>query len=210
MDIEVIDSLKTCQYFKKGETIFEEGNYPHGIYCINSSKVKITQTGVDGREHIIHLCTDGDVMGYRAILSGDKYSGSATAFENSSICFIPTSVFTTMVERDPKFAFKIITLLSHELKNAERHVTDIAEKSVKERLAQGLLLLQEIFGFESDDRTINIVMTREDIANMIGTARETAIRLLSELDKESIITLDGKKIKIIDQPRLLRLANILN
>ncbi len=210
MDLEVMDSAKTCQQFKKGETIFEEGTYPHGLYCISNGKVKVTQTGSDGREHIVHLSKDGDVMGYRAVLSGDKYSCSAVALENSSVCFIPTKVFVSMVEKDPKLAFKIIHLLSNELKVAERGITDIAQKSVKERLAQGLLLLKESYGFESDNATLNVAMTREDIANIVGTARETVIRLLFELDREGVIHLDGKKIKIVDQGKLLRLANIFD
>jgi CRP-like cAMP-binding protein len=210
MDIEVMDTSKTCQFFKKGQLIFEEGDYPHGLYCINTGKIKVTQTGIDGREHIVHLCKDGNVMGYRAVLSGDKYSCSSVALENSSVCFIPTKVFVSMVEKDPKLAFKIIHLFSNELKAAERNITDIAQKSVKERLAQGLLLLKESYGMESDNATLNIIMTREDIANVVGTVRETAIRLLFELEREGILALEGKKIKILDAPKLLRLANIID
>lgn len=208
IDMAEMNSSKTCQYFKKGETIFEEGAYPHGLYCINSGKIKVTQNGADGREHIVHLSKDGDVMGYRAVLSGDKYSCSAVALENSSVCFIPTKVFIAMVEKDPKLAFKIIHLFSNELKTAERSITDIAQKSVKERLAQGLLLLKESYGYESDNATLNIVLTREDIANIVGTARETVIRLLFDMDKEKVLELNGKKIKILDYSKLLRLANI--
>lgn len=205
-----MDSTKVCQFFKKGQPIFAEGAYPHGVYCINSGKVKVTQTGVDGREHIMHLAKDGDVMGYRAVLSGDKYSCSAVALENSSVCFISTKVFIAMVEKDPKLAFKIIHLFSNELKNAERNITDIAQKSVKERLAQGLLLLKESYGLESDNATLNIIMTREDIASIVGTARETVIRLLFELEREGILALNGKKIKMLDQSKLLRLANVID
>lgn len=206
--METIDGAKTCQSFKKGQIIFEEGAYPHGLYCVNHGKIKITQTGNDGREHIVHLIKDGDVMGFRAILGGDKYSGTAVALEDSSVCFIPTKVFVSLVEKDPKLAFKIIHLFSKELKIAERGITDIAQKTVKERLAQSLLLLKESYGLESDNQTISVVMTREDIANMVGTARETVIRMLFDLERENILVLDGKKIKIVDQPRLLRLANI--
>ncbi len=210
IDLQDLDTAKICQTFKKGQTIFEEGTYPHGLYCINSGKIKVTQTGVDGKEHIVHLSKDGDVMGYRAVLSGDKYSCSAIALETSSICFIPTKVFISMVEKDPKLAFKIINLFSNELKTAERNITNIAQKTVKERLAQGILLLKESYGLEADNLTLNIVMTREDIANIVGTARETVIRLLFEMDREGTIGLEGKKIKILDQNKLLRLANIFD
>jgi CRP/FNR family transcriptional regulator, polysaccharide utilization system transcription regulator len=155
------------------------------------------------------LVKGGDVMGYRALLSGDKYSCSAVALENSSICFIPTRVFVSMVEKDPKLAFKIINLFSNELKTAERNITDISRKSVKERLAQSLLLLKESYGLEDDNATINVVMTREDIASIVGTARETVIRLLFDLEREGLIVLEGKKIKIVNQSSLVRLANML-
>lgn len=210
IDLALLDSSKTCQTFKKGQTIFEEGNYPHGLYCVNTGKIKVTQTGIDGKEHIVHLSRNGDVMGYRAVLSGDKYSCSAVALDTSSVCFIPTKVFISMVEKDPKLAFKIIHLFSGELKTAERKITDIAQKSVKERLAQGILLLKESYGLEGDNATLNILMTREDIANIVGTARETVIRLLFELNREGVIALEGKKIKIVDLNKLLRLANIFD
>lgn len=210
VSMEAINTSKTCQHFKKGKAIFAEGAYPHGLYCINRGKVKVTQTGADGREHIVHLCKDGDILGYRALLGNDTYSASAAALEGSSICFIPTKVFLNLVEKDSRLAFKIIHLFSNELKIAERNSTDIAQKSVKERLGQALLLLKESYGLEADNMTLNVELTREDIANIVGTARETVIRLLFELDEEGIIALEGKKIKIIDQFKLLRLANIFD
>lgn len=209
-ETRVIDAQKTCSLYKKGQIIFEEDTYPHGLFCINSGKIKITQTGADGRDKIIHLAKDGDVMGYRAILSGDKYSCSATVIETSSVCFIPTDVFTGMVERNAKLAFKIIHLFSDELKAAERTITDLAQKSVKERLAQGLLLLKESYGYEEDGCTINITITREEIASIVGTARETATRLLGELSKEKSIELNGKKIKILNQQKLIQSANVFD
>src|SRR5581483_8464996 len=130
------------------------------------------QNGTDGKEHIMHLAKTGDVMGYRAILSGDKYSCSAVAMETSSVCFIPSNYFIGMVEKDARFAFKIIHLFSDELKTAEHSITDMAQKTVKERLAQSILLLKESYGFEPDGCTIDISITREEIASIVGTARE--------------------------------------
>lgn len=209
IDLEELDSLKGCYHFKKGETIFREGTYPHGLHCINSGKVKVTQAGADGKEHIVHLSKDGDLMGYRAVFGEDLYACSAVALEDSIICFVPTQVFIGMVTKNPKLVFKVMHLFSSELKIAERNITDIAQKSVKERLAQGLLLLKESFGFENDNATLNIAMTREDIANIVGTPRETVTRLLFELGREGVISLTGRKIKILDQLKLFRIANTL-
>jgi CRP-like cAMP-binding protein len=209
-ETRILDTAKTCTLYKKGQVIFEEDTYPHGLYCINNGKIKVSQTGADGREQIVHLAKDGDIMGYRAILSGDKYSCSATAIESSSICFIPTKVFTGMVEKNAKLAFKIIQLFSDELKTAERTITDLAQKSVKERLAQGILLLKESYGYENDGCTINVSITREEIASIVGTARETATRLLGELSKEKSIELIGKKIKILNHQKLVQSASLLD
>jgi len=208
--VKELDQAKRCMTFKKGQIIFEEDSYPHGLYCVNNGKIKLFQNGTDGKEHIMHLAKTGDVMGYRAILSGDKYSCSAVALENSSVCFIPSEVFIAMVEKNPKLAFKVIHLFSEELKNAEKAITDMAQKSVKERLAQGILLLKESYGFEPDGCTINVSVTREEIAGIVGTARETATRLLAELSKEKSIELTGKKIKILDQDALIRAANVFD
>ncbi len=208
-DTQSIEVSKSCMVYKKGNVIFEEGKYPHGLYCINNGKIKVTQVGADGKEQIIHLCKNGDVMGYRAILSGDKYSCSATAIEDSAICFIPKEVFTGLVEKNTMLATKIIKLFANELKVAEQAITDIAHKSVKERLAQGILLLKEFYGYEADGCTINVSITREELASIVGTARETATRLLSEFDKEKSIELQGKKIKILDLQKLVGKANVL-
>jgi CRP/FNR family transcriptional regulator len=200
---------KTCVVYKKGQSVFHEGSYPRGLYCVNSGKIKITQTGYDGKEHIIHLAKDADVMGYRAILSEDKYSCSAVALEESRLCFIPKDVFFSMVEKNSKVALQLIHLFSKELKEAEKKITR-TQQPVKERIAQGLLLLKERYGFENDGSTIDVSVTREEIANISGTTRETAIRALFELKEDKIIGLYGKKIKVLQQTELIRAANIFD
>ena len=204
----LMSSKKSCRIYKKGNEIFQEGTLPYGLFCINSGKVKLTQTGVDGKEQIIHLATNGDVMGFRALLGNDKYSCSAIALEDSTICFIPKEVFLPMVESNPKLAMKVIHLFSDMLKDTENNITAIAQRTVKERIAQGLLLLKERYGFEQDGSVINVTISREEIANIAGTSRETAIRTLFELQKENIIELEGKKIKISDYNALVKASNL--
>ena len=207
---EELNKAKCCRLFKKGQVIFDEGTYPHGLYCVNNGKIKIIQAGADGREQILHLAKNGDIMGYRALLSGDKYSCSAVAMEDSCLCFIPAGVFTGMVEHNARLALNIIRLFSDELKEAEKTITDIAQKTVKERLAQGILLLYRYYGTEADGKTINVQVTREEIADIVGTVRETVTRSLMEFDKEKIIKLEGKKIKILNHARLIATANVFD
>jgi CRP-like cAMP-binding protein len=195
---------------EKGGTVFQEGSYPGGLYCVDNGKIKIVQLGIDGKEQILHLAKNGDVMGYRAILSGDKYSCSAIALEDSALCFIPKEVFQSMVKDNSNIALHLIHLFSRELKDAERKITTIAQRPVKERLAQSILLLKESYGFEKDGMTIHIVITREEIANIAGTTRETAIRFLSEFNQDKIIELTGKKIKILQLKNLCEVANLFD
>jgi CRP-like cAMP-binding protein len=209
-DAEAMNATKNCIQYKKGQTIFEEGTYPHGLYCINAGKIKVTQTGPDGKEQILHLYKEGNIMGYAAILSGDTYSCSATALENSAICYIPVSVFSSLLKKDINLTAKIIHLFSAELKAAETTITNMAHTSVIERLAQSILLLKETYGCEKDGCTLSVSITREDLANMTGSAREVVTRLLSELAKDETIELVGKTIKILNRQKLIKTANASN
>ena len=206
-EIQHLSSVTRCILLKKGASVFMEGFYPRGLYYVNKGKIKITQMGVDGREQIIHLAKDTDVMGYRAILSGDRYSCSATVMEDASLYFIPKEAFFLLIEKNSKFALQVLQLFSKELKEAEKKITTIAQRPVKERIAQSLLLLCEYYGFEKDGCTLAIVITREEIANISGSTRETVIRALLEFQKDNIIALSGKEIKILQMEALRKAAN---
>jgi len=195
---------------KKGEVIFKEGCTPRGLYCVFSGKVKITQMGSGGKDQILHLAREGDILGYRAILGSDTYSCTATAIENTLLCYIPKEIFLPMVETKPKLALEIINLFSSELRIAEQQITRLTQKPVKERVAQGILLLVKNFGFEEGSNQINVNITREEIANIAGTTRETAIRVLYALNKNGVIQLNGKKIKVLNYGKLDHAANLLN
>src|ERR1035437_4174554 len=199
---------KSFNLYKKGQVVFYEGNQPQGLYCIYSGKVKIHKLGDDGKEQIVRLAKTGNVVGYRALLSMDNYYATATALENTLICFLPKSVYLHLLMHNPEFSMKTIKILSSDLKVAEQMVTNMAQKHVRERMAEVLLLLKEFFGLEEDMATINTVLTREDIGSIAGTTTETSIRVLSDFNKSKIIKLVGKKIKILNNKELLRIANI--
>jgi CRP/FNR family transcriptional regulator len=150
----------------------------------------------------------GDVLGYRALLSGDRYSASAVALEDTQICFIPKELFINVLKLDQGLAFEMMKLLSDELHKAEVKLTHLAQKPIRERLAETLLFIKETYGFEADGITLNVRLSREEIANLVGTATESAIRLLSEFKKDGIVELDGKKIKILRQKELIKTANL--
>ncbi len=199
--------MKICSSYKKGETIFRQGAYAAGVYCINAGKIKLSMMGDEGKEQIIRMAKPGDIIGYKALLSGEKYNATAIAIEDTNICFIPKEIFLVILQKDASLSFEMMKVLSNELKRAEEKITHLAQKQVRERMAETILFLKETYGLDKDDH-VNIQLSREEIANLVGTATETAIRLLSEFNKEHIIELSGKKIKILNHPKLVKTANL--
>jgi len=206
--LDMINLHKVCNVYKRGQVVFHEGSHPFGVYCISSGKVKLSHLGDDGKEQIIRLLKLGDITGYRALLSGDRYGASAIVLEDAHVCFIPKEIFIDVLKNDAGLAFEMMKLLSNELHRAELQLTHLAQKPVRERLAETLLFIKDTYGFEQDGITLNVRFSREEIANLVGTATESTIRLLSEFRKDGMVELDGKKIKILQQKELERTANL--
>lgn len=203
---EELNKRKSYHYYKKGLFIFYEGNEPDGLYCMYDGNVKISKIGDDGREQIVRLARPGSFLGYRALLCNDKYNASAIALEDTHVCFFPKDFYLELLSTKPDIVAQTIKLLTNDLRFAENMMMNMAQKHVKGRIAEALLMLEEMYGLNSKDQTINITFKREDIGNMAGTTTETSIRVISELSREKIIELIGKKIKIIDKAKLVSLA----
>ena len=199
-DIEGLNASKSCAFFKKNQPLFIEGSTPRGVYCINEGKVKIFARGEEGKEQIIHLASAGEVVGFRAMFSGEPYKVSASTLEESNVCFIGKSDFLNMVDSNPTLRNGIMKELSKELADRATFITNMAQKSVRERLAFSLLLLSGIYKEEM------INLSREDMANFVGTATETLIRLLKDFKDEELIATHARKVEILNQEGLLQLA----
>jgi CRP/FNR family transcriptional regulator len=207
-ELDILSHEKGCTFYKKGQVVFNPGAYPHGIYCVKEGKIKIFRLGDEGKEQIVRLAKGGDILGYRALLSGDRYSSGAEVLEDSKICFIPQKAFLNLIEGNGVLSMQLMKLLSQDLKNAEHKMIDLAQKPVRERVAEALLYLKSTYGLEEDGVTLSVSMSREDIANIVGTATETAIRLLSEFKNDQMIALHGKKISILNHEQLVKAANV--
>jgi CRP/FNR family transcriptional regulator, polysaccharide utilization system transcription regulator len=207
-ELDQLEADKGCMLYKKGQVVFSAGAYPHGLFCVKEGKIKIFRVGDEGKEQIVRLAKAGDILGYRALLSGDKYASSAEAIEESKICFVPSQTFLSILEGNGILSMHIMKLLSQDLKNAEHKMIDLAQKPVRERVAEALLYLKQTYGLAEDGKTINVTLSREDIANIVGTATETTIRLLSELKNDQVIGLNGKRISILNQQLLVKAANV--
>jgi len=199
--LDKISKLKSCVSFKKGQTILQEGARPQGVYCIHKGKLKLFKLGTEGKEQIMRFATAGDMVGYRSILSDEPISASISALDDTYCCYIPKSSFFQVIQDNPKFSLNVLKLSCQELGEAGKMITSLAQKNVKERLAEIFLILRATFG-EDEDGFVDIKLTREEIANMVGTATESAIRLISGLRAEGLIETKGRKVKIIDRVAL--------
>ena len=208
LEMNLLSTVKKCLVIKKGETVFVENTSPRFLFCIKSGKFKISRIGSDIKEQIVHLAQEGDVMGFRAILGDSKYNCTGISLEDSVICSIPKETFLSLVEGSPKLSTRVMQLLSEMLKETEIKLTVLGQNSVRDRLIHSLCLLIDKYGFESDGKTINLHIRRQEIANMAGTVRETATRILYDLENEKIIKLKEKKITILDYSQLLNHSNI--
>ena len=212
-DIDELVSKKISTVYKKGQTIFYEGMMPTGIYCLHRGKIKIAKRGSDGKEQIVRFVMEGGLLGIRALMGGRKYSASATTLEESVVCYIDQKTFFKLSTNYPDISQCVMTLICSLLEEAEEKMTSLAQKPVRERLAEGLLILDGMFNKPGgcragDEQTISL--TREDLANIIGTATETVIRLLSDFKDEKLIETDGRKIILLDKEGLKKTANKLS
>lgn len=207
--LEGLSRHKVMNNYKRGHTIFFQGNPPFGLYCINEGKIKIAKIGNDGKESIIRIAGPGDVIGHRSLLGKENYSATATVLEDASVCFIDKKHITEVIYKKPELALKLIEKLSKEMGQAEARNASMSQKNVCERLAELLLNLKARYGVEEElGWKLNIKLTREEIAAIIGTANETVIRTISDFKNEGILDQVGKTIYITDEKKLESFANL--
>lgn len=204
-----VNHNKVMNNYKRGQTIFFQGNPPFGLYCINSGKIKVSKLGNDGKESIIRIAGPGDVLGHRSLFSEENYTATATVLEDAAICFLDKKFIYKAVEKEPTIALNLIQKLSKEMGSAEARSAALSQKNVRERLAELLLMLKKTYGVKEENRwRLDIKLTREEMASMVGTANETVIRFISEFKEEGLIEQEGKIIYVIDEDRLLEFANL--
>ncbi len=206
-EIELLDKDKACHHHKRSTILYQEGYRINGFYCIFKGIVKLYKTGIEGKEQIIKFAKRGDIIGYRSILSNEMACTTAKIIEDSALCYIPAELLIKLVKTNTNFSMELMQLACKELKEANNYITDIAQKSVRERLAEILVYLKEDFDLNNDGM-LQISLTREELANMVGTATESVIRLLSEFKSDKLIELTGRKIKIINLPGLMKVGSI--
>jgi CRP-like cAMP-binding protein len=207
-DFALLTANKTEQAYDKGEIIFREAAYPYGIFYIIEGKVKKYKVDKKGREQIIYVANKGELLGYHAILSEDRYPDSASALEKSKLAFIPKEDFLNTIQQSPVLNRRLLKTLSHEFAVLANSISIFAQKSVRERLALQLIVLREKYkeNFQPG-MPVEINISRDDLANIVGTVRESAVRVLAEFKEAGIVKTKGRKIIVIDVNELIKIAN---
>jgi len=208
-EMEILNFEKDFRQYKRGDILYQEGNRISGFFCINSGIIKVFKTGFDGKEQIIRFAKPGDIIAYRSVLSNELACTSAKVIEDCHVCFIPSEILIQFIKSNSTFSLELLKLACHELGEANSFITDIAQKTVRERLAEILLLLVHEFGLD-DEQYLNISLTREELANIVGTATESVIRLLSEFKSDKLVELNGRKIRILNKKGLEKISNVFN
>lgn len=201
-ELDHLQDHKACSFHKKNQSLFLEGSFPRGVFCINEGKVKVYARGDNGKEQIIHIAKGGEIVGFKAMFSGDPYNVSAETIEEANICFISKEDFLNMMDTNPLLRNGVMKELSKELSHRADMITSMSQKSVRERVAYSLAMLNDIY----EDQDINL--TREDLANFVGTATETLIRLLKDLKDEEVIDINGRKLRVTNKPQLFKIAGM--
>lgn len=187
--------------YKKGETIFQEGDEVKGIYFVYRGAVKVHKKWGEEKELIIRFAREGSLFGHRGLGKDHHYPISATALEPVEVCYFDLEFFQTSLRVNQGLSLGLLQFFADELQAGERKMRNIAHMQVKGRVALALLELQDDFG-STPEGFIGLTLTRQDLASLVGATYETVFRTINELAQENSIHLDGKQIRIIDAAKL--------
>lgn len=201
----IADNL-TIHHFKKNQIIYAEGDQPEYLWCLLTGKAKLYKDGVGGREQILRLIRPVQYFGYRAYFANEPYVSSTAAIEQSALGALPMTVVEELVHNNIELAWFFIHELSRNLGGSDTRLVNLTQKHIRGRLAEALMVLKENYGYEDDGATLRIYMSREDLANLSNMTTSNAIRTLTGFVNEKIIIVDGRRIKIINEPQLLKIS----
>jgi len=207
-DKEVLKEAMQNKNFRKNEAVFTNGTIPNGIFYIRTGKVKKYKVDNDGREQIIYIYNAGEFFGYSAILRNESYDCTTQTIENSVISFIPKESFLKILNHSAIFSRLLLKSLSHEFSVMANLMTILSHRTVRERVALNLLILQQKYQSNNVEEDTYITLSRADLANMVGTANETLGRIIHDFRKDNLILTEGRKIKLLDCKKLTCIANL--
>lgn len=201
----VIESF-TLHNYKRNQIIYAEKETPEYLWCLIKGKVKKYKEGIGGRQQIIRLIRPIQYFGHRAYFANEPYVSGAIAMEASVVGTIPMEIVSKLIDGNRQLAWFFIHELSHNLGRSDTKIVNLTQKHIRGRLAEALALLIDNYGFEEDGETLNIYMSREDLANLSNMTTSNAIRTLSAFVNEHIIVVDGRRVKVLNEQMLRKIS----
>ena len=205
---ESIQHNMSCSFFKKGEYIYKEGDKPLGLISLKEGKVKIFKEGVGGREQIVRMAKPVGFIGYRALFAEENHTATAVAIEDCVSCIVDKESVFRVMRSNAELSMSVIQSFASELGFSHDRTVTLTQKHIRGRLAESLIFLKDTYGYEDDNKTIKIYLSREDVANLSNMTTSNAIRTLSTFAQEGVISIDGRKIRILDLPKLERISEL--
>ena len=196
----------TLHNYKRNQIIYAEKETPEFLWCLIKGKVKKYKEGIGGRQQIIRLIRPVQYFGHRAYFADEPYVSGAIAMEASVVGTIPMQLVSEIIDRNRQLAWFFIHELSHNLGRSDAKIVNLTQKHIRGRLAEALVMLIDSYGFEDDGETLNIDMSREDLANLSNMTTSNAIRTLSAFVNEHIILVDGRRVKILNEAALRKIS----
>jgi CRP-like cAMP-binding protein len=200
---EELAMIVTDQVFKRGQTIFSEGDEGTGFYVVITGKVKIFKLSFEGKEQILHLFGPGEPFAEVAVFTGQHFPAHAEAVEESRVFFFPRDSFVDLIKRNTSIALSMLAVLSLRLQRFTHLIDDLSLKEVPGRLSAYLIYLSEQKNHAID---LELTITKSQLASLLGTIPETLSRIFNKMSKQGSIKLEGPRIRIIDRQRLEELA----
>lgn len=205
---EMLEGVMQRRKYAKNQTVFTEGTLPGGIFYINSGKIKKYKVDADGRQQIIYLYSQGEFLGYTALLSEQPYGDTAAVIENSTVSFIAKEDFFNVLDNSAVFSRLLLKCLSREFSVMANLMAVLSHRTVRERVALSLLILHDKYKADDDAQDVFITLSRGDLAKMAGTVNETLARVLHDFKDENLIGMEGRKIQLINVQQLIFAASL--
>ncbi len=206
--LEQLDRDKNTNAYKKGQNLFVEGNPPFGFYCISSGKVKLSKSTESGKEVLLRIAGPGEVLGHRSLFSEQAYNATATAMEDTHVCFVSRPAILKLIEQNPQLTVNLLKRLGDQMGAAENRLVAATDRSVRERVAETLVVLAETYGLQDADRIrVDLSLTRDELSGLVGAATENVIRVITEFKKDGIIDEHKKQFMILDVEALSEVAS---
>lgn len=203
----IMQHVHVC-HFRKNEVIHKEGDVPTHMMMLVTGKLRVYKEGVGNRVQIIRMLKPYDFFAFRALIAGETYNTSVSAFEPSTVFKVEKEAFLRLVRQNNLFCYRFMVEMAKDLGRSDAKVVSLTQKHIRGRLAEALIALKENYGLDEDGATLAMYMSREDLANLSNMTTANAIRTLSQFQSEGLIAIDGRRIKILNEAELIHTSQL--